>query len=126
MGEKNIVTIKGLEGGTDLPISRACITARTQKNQLKRLILHPRDHNYSGTELKWQNIVVWRNHALNALENKGPLKQALIWNAGIYLWIAEITNNVQEGIKKAKDLLSSGAAKGKLNQLIEWRKSLDL
>ena len=63
---------------------------------------------------------------METINNEGPLKESVIWNAGIYLWLAEITNNVQEGIKKAKDLLSSGAAKGKLNQLIEWRKSLDL
>ena len=34
---KNFISVKGLEGGIDLPTSRACITGRLQKNQLDTL-----------------------------------------------------------------------------------------
>jgi len=125
IGEKDYISIKGLEGGTDLPISRACITGQTHKNQLKRLILHPRDHDCSGKDLEWTTLAEWRHHALEALENKGPLKQALLWNAGVYLWLSGISHSLEQGLTKAEACLSSGAAKKTLKQLIAWKNNTE-
>jgi anthranilate phosphoribosyltransferase len=49
-GETNVLTVKGLEGSTDLPISRACVTGLCQGGDSERLILHPRDHGCYGTD----------------------------------------------------------------------------
>jgi anthranilate phosphoribosyltransferase len=51
--EAKVVTVKGLEGGTDLPIGRACITARVDHGQQQRLILHPRDHSCHEPDPEW-------------------------------------------------------------------------
>ena len=40
-GETDVLTVKGLEGSTDLPISRACVTGRPNADGDGRLILHP-------------------------------------------------------------------------------------
>ena len=86
--ETKVVTVKGLEGGTDLPIGRACITARVDHGQQQRLILHPRDHGCHEPDPEWTDPATWAQQALAALNNGGPLLNALRWNAGVYLWFA--------------------------------------
>ena len=123
IGEKELISVKGLEGSTDLPISRACITGKVKKSKLQRIILHPRDHECSGADLLWHSLEEWRGYALEALESKGPLKQALVWNAGIYLWFSGNANGIEDGLAKAEDSLISGSAKETLEQLICWEKN---
>ena len=71
-GETDLITVKGLEGGTDLPIGRACITARVQGGQSERLILHPRDHGCHSNDVEWTDLTTWQAQALEALQNRGP------------------------------------------------------
>ncbi len=121
LGEKQFISIKGLEGGTDLPISKACITGSFHQSHTKRIILHPHEHKCSGKDLQWSNLKQWKKHALEALDNHGPLKQALHWNAGVYLWFSGIVENLEEGLIKAETSIASGSAKKTMKQLITWR-----
>ena len=95
-----------------------------KKNQIKRIILHPREYKYAGKDVEWKDSNQWKKQALDALENKGPLKQALIWNAGVYLRFSGITKDLKEGIIKAQSIVESGAAKRTLQKLIIWRSQL--
>ncbi len=123
LGEKELITVKGLEGSTDLPVSRACITARVRSNQAERLILHPQKYQCFAKEVQWVNLKEWKSLAFQGLDNSGPLMQAIHWNAGTYLWLTGTTKNLQEGIQLAQHLLISGSAKATLKKLIEWRRS---
>jgi anthranilate phosphoribosyltransferase len=114
--------VKGLEGSTDLPISRACVTGRVEQGQEpERLVLHPRDHGCYGTDPAWQNLEVWSQQALASLGGQGELADSVRWNAGTYLWQAGAAANLQEGVEQAETLLHSGAA---LQQLERMRQHL--
>ncbi len=123
-GETNLVTVKGLEGSTDLPISRTCITSRVQNGKPERLILHPRNHGCFSQDVEWSNLTEWREQAMEALHNRGPLSQPLLWNAGTYLWLAGLADNLDEAIAHAEKCLQSGLAQTTLEQLIAWRESI--
>ena len=120
-GEAMAITVKGLDGSTDLPISRACITARAQGGDGERLILHPRDHGCYDHDALWQNLETWREQALAALGGQGPLATALIWNAGAYLWYGGVCQDLAAGVARATDLVQSGALLDQLRALIQWR-----
>ncbi len=126
LGENNIITIKGLEGGIDIPISRPCITGHKEENTIKRLILHPRDYKFQSKDLEWNSLEKWSKDAIEALNFRGPLKEALTWNGAVYLWFSGVTQNLDEGIKFSELLLSSGAAMDKLNQIINWKAQIDI
>lgn len=125
VGEASAITIKGLEGSTDLPISRTCIASFTKQGKRHRLILHPRDYDCYGEDLKWQSIDSWRDHAFDALNNKGALLKALNWNAGTYLWLSGASKTLQEGINQSKLSIASGIVKQTLSALINWKESID-
>lgn len=123
-GETDLITVKGLEGSTDLPISRACITARVQAGQAERMILHPRDHDCYEPDVPWTDLQEWSKQAMEALDGQGPLLKSVLWNAGTYLWMAHSLPSQAAGLEQARQLLRGGAALAKLNQLIDWRQGV--
>ena len=120
-GEVDLVTVKGLEGSTDLPISRACITARVQSGRSERLILHPRDHDCYEADAPWSDLESWAGQALAALAGQGELSRALLWNCGVYLWLFGHRPSLEEGLQRSRQLLKEGAGLQKLSDLIAWR-----
>jgi anthranilate phosphoribosyltransferase len=125
-GETDLLTVKGLEGGTDLPIGRACITARVQQGQAERLILHPRDHGCHAADVEWSDETTWTEQALAALDNRGPLLDALRWNAGAYLWFSRLSDSLESGLQTADGVLKTGQALQCLDQLRSWRSHLSI
>ena len=125
-GETDLLTVKGLEGGTDLPIGRACITARVRCGEAERLILHPRDHGCHDADVEWTDTATWQEQATAALQNHGPLRDALRWNAGAYLWFAGKAETLEKGIDQAESILSSGDVVAQLDQLRTWRNGLSI
>jgi anthranilate phosphoribosyltransferase len=108
-GETQVLTVKGLEGSTDLPISRACVTARPTSSGDGRQILHPRDHGCFGADPAWPGLGAWATQALAALGGQGELAQALVWNGGTYLWQAGVSPDQASGLVRCRELLQSGA-----------------
>ena len=121
IGEKDIVTIKGLEGGVDLSISRSTTFGHYKNNNVIRKIFHPKDFECSGKDMEWNGIDEWQRFALQALNGEGPLTKALTWNAGMYLFYAGLSSDIQDGIDKAKQVIKSGLALKQLERLINWR-----
>ena len=56
MGEQNVITIKGLEGGIDLSISRSSTIGQYKNQHGTRTVLHPKDYECSGQDIEWNNI----------------------------------------------------------------------
>jgi len=52
-------------------------------------------------------------------KDKGPHRQAVLLNAAAALMIGEKADNLKEGVKLAKEIIDSGLAQKKLNELIE-------
>ncbi|MBM5803467.1 MAG: anthranilate phosphoribosyltransferase [Cyanobacteria bacterium K_DeepCast_35m_m2_155] len=107
-GETEVLTVKGLEGSTDLPTSRAGITARRRGGgEPERILLHPRDHGLQGEEVPWLDLDNWRQQARPALRGEGPLAAALLWNLAAYLWLAERFDSLNEALTQARALLAA-------------------
>lgn len=107
--ETDLLTVKGLEGSTDLPTSRAGITARVRHGEVERLLLHPRDHGLHSEEVPWVNLDTWRQQALAALCGEGLLARGLLWNLGSYLWFADQFDSLESALNQARALLAAGS-----------------
>ncbi|MEB3176697.1 MAG: anthranilate phosphoribosyltransferase family protein [Synechococcus sp.] len=116
-GEAWVYTVKGLEGSTDLPISRACVTGLQRAGQQQRLILHPRDHGCFGQDMLWSDLAHWTTTGLQALGGQGELADSLCWNSGVYLWQMGLEPDLARGLERSRELIHSGAALQLLEQL---------
>ena len=111
-GEREVLTIKGLEGSTDLPTNRPGIAGRMRGDTTERLELQPRSHGLSAPEVAWEGLDAWRPQAMEGLRGEGPLAQALLWNLGCLLWQADQAPNLEEGLEQARALVAGQAGEG--------------
>ena len=125
LGESNVVTVKGLEGSTDISISRSLKLSQLKNTKIKTFSICPIEYKCNGKDLAWNNIHSWQDECMDALNGKGAFQKSVIWNAGIYLWLAELVNSISEGMKKAETSLKSGSAQSTLKELIKWRKTIN-
>ena len=110
LGQDEGLTVKGLEGGVDLPTSRVAVAGhwRTPSTEPERLLLQARDYDLRAPESALGTLAQWREDALAALRCEGPLAKGLIWNAGFYLWRQGSSPSLAAGLGKAEDLLRDG------------------
>jgi len=121
LGIGNALTIKGLEGGVDLPTSRVSIAAhwRSLEPEPERLILQARDHSLRADEVELTSLQAWGVMAREALAGRGPLQQALIWNSGFLLWRCQRQPTLEAGIAQAAALLHSDQVQRNVEALIQ-------
>ena len=123
-GERNVVTVKGLEGSTDIPTSRVGILAHVRDGQTERQIFHPRDHGYFGQDLVWSDEEAWSRMAEAALQGHGPLRRAVLWNSGSYLWFLNRERCLPDCLAEADELLASGQVRRKRDRLRQVLQSM--
>ena len=76
--------------------------------------------------MEWTDTATWKEQATAALQNRGPLRDALRWNAGAYLWFAGMAETLAKGIDQAETTLSSGDVVAQLNKLRTWHNGLSI
>jgi len=58
---------------------------------------------------------------MTVLENEpGPALDIVLLNAGAAIYVAGITTSLEQGVKKARIAIETGAALNKLHQLAEY------
>ena len=116
-GETDVLLVKGLEGSTDLPTTRAGICSRLRHGQTERVLLHPRDHGVEAAEAPFTGLEAWRTQALAALDGHGVLAPALHWNLAVYLWFAGAHEQLSDALAQARALLQAQAGLRQLERL---------
>ena len=117
---QDFTLVKGLEGSCDLSRSRTGIIAMGKpKNdgEIERLLLNPQDYSLNGSDLSLES----KNQAISLTQeviegNNSELFPAAILNGGFYLWRFKVTKTLEAGFQLAEEMLTTGAAKNKLNQ----------
>ncbi len=125
LGESHVVTLRGLEGSTDISISRSLKLSQLKNTTIETFSISPIEYKCNGKDLAWNTIDSWQVECMQTLNGKGAFQKAVIWNAGIYLWLAGLVNSISEGMEKAKNSLKSGSAYSTLQELIKWRKTIN-
>jgi anthranilate phosphoribosyltransferase len=121
-GQGELLLIKGMEGGAELPTNRVAIASQRRAGEAgdsERLILRARDHGLGAPEVPLESVAQWQGQARDALAASGPLAAGLIWNAGFLLWRAGISESLQAGLTLAERLLEDGAVEQRRRQLAD-------
>ncbi len=129
-GVSNFTLVKGLEGSCDLPCDRTAIIAISRSgadSDFERLLLHPRDYGFAGSEVPLDSTTELLTQLQDVLNGKSSqLMQAAIWNGGFYLWRCGICPDLPIGFAKAEALFTNGDAARKLEELKQAIASLQL
>ena len=115
-------TVKGLEGSCDISRDRTGIICLNQLKegqlQTERLLLHPRDYGFDGTDPEFIQLPELIEQYQEALAGKSnEISRSAVWNSGFYLWRADRASSIEAGFELAKDLLNEGNVDRKLEEI---------
>lgn len=127
-GEKEFITVKGLEGSCDLPRDRPAIIGIHRlvdgEMTLDRHCLHAREYGLGGKDPAWQDIpTAIALMQATLMGQSTDLLPSLLWNCGFYLWQRGHLPNLRAGIELATSVIQSRKAAEKLSQLQAYVKN---
>ncbi len=121
-GVEKFITVKGVEGSCDLPQERTAIIGLHQSSTgaptLNRLRLHSQEYDLAGKNPAWLDLdtAIADMQAVIA-GAKTPLRQAVLWNSGFYLWQYAEAESLTAGLAWSQELLDQGRVQQQLAKL---------
>ncbi len=123
LGSRHVLVVHGADGMDEISISGPTYIAELKDGAVLEYSVQPQDFDLQLAPLdniRVANADEARTMLLSVLDNQpGPARDIVQLNAGAAIYVAGLTATLQEGVKKAKEVIASGAAKNKLEALIK-------
>ena len=122
LGAEHAMVVYGRDGLDEVSLGAATLVGELKHGKVREYEIHPEDFGFamSGTRaLRVETPEQSRTMLLGVLDNKeGPARDIVVLNTAVALYAANVVDSIEAGILRARDALSCGAAKAKLDQLV--------
>jgi anthranilate phosphoribosyltransferase len=122
LGTEHAMVVYGKDGMDEVSLGATTLVGELKDGKVTEYEIHPEDFGLamaSNRAFKVETPDESRAMLLSVLNNvEGPAKEIVVFNAGVALYAANVTNSIQAGIEKARTAIESGAAKAKLAALV--------
>ena len=122
LGTERALVVHGLEGLDEISPSGPTRAAWVEAGRVREVVLRPED---GGLNPLPRGALQGGSPEDNArllttvLEGRaGPLRDAVLLNAGAALWVADAVQTLAEGVLRAAESVDSGAARSRLERLV--------
>ncbi|MDB5957207.1 anthranilate phosphoribosyltransferase [Ramlibacter sp.] len=123
LGAEHALVVYGRDGMDEVSLGAATLVGELKNGQITEYEVHPEDFGMpmaSNRAFKvatpQESLAVMRQ----VLDNQpGAARDIVVLNAGAALYAANVATDIREGIAKARQALESGAARAKLDQLVQ-------
>ncbi|GGP24208.1 anthranilate phosphoribosyltransferase [Silvimonas amylolytica] len=126
LGSKHVLVVHGKDGLDEITLCDKTRVAELKDGNITEYDLDPRDYGFDFCELKALHAgdaAESRAKVEGVLDNQsGPCRDIVVLNAGAAIYAANVVNSLEEGFKLASDIIASGAARAKLDELIRFSK----
>jgi len=123
LGSRHVLVVNGSDGLDEITISGASNIAELKDGEVSEYTVKPQDFGLKTAPLdsiRVANAEEAKAMLLGVLDNlPGAAHDIVLLNAGAAIYVAGLSPTLAEGVKKAAEVISSGAAKHKLAQLIQ-------
>ncbi len=128
LGAEHAVVVYGRDGMDEVSLGAATLVGELKDGVVREYEIHPEDFGLamvSHRALRVQTPEDSKAMLLGVLDNQeGPAKQIVALNAGVALYAANVVPSMEEGLRRARNAIESGAAKAKLQALVALGQSL--
>jgi anthranilate phosphoribosyltransferase len=128
LGADHALVVYGRDGMDECSLGAATMVGELKNGEITEYDIHPEDFGLpmaSNRSLKVETPEQSKAVVHSVLDNElGPARDIVIFNAGVALYASNVCGSIAEGLDKARGVLESGAAKAKLQQLVELSKKL--
>ena len=129
LGSNHVLVVHSEDGMDEISISTKTFITELKNGEIKNYEISPdnfgiKKHNIA--ELSVKNINESLTMMKSVLDNNDNAAKAIVSiNAGAAIYAAGISDSIKDGIDKALDVIESGAAKKKLEMLIQHSQSFN-
>ncbi len=128
LGAEHALVVYGRDGMDEISLGAATLVGELKNGQVTEYEIHPEDFGLgmaSNRAFKVDTPEESRALLLAVLGGaSGPASDIVALNAGAALYAAGVANSIADGLARARQALSSGAARAKLDQLVAHSQAL--
>jgi anthranilate phosphoribosyltransferase len=128
LGADHALVVYGRDGMDEISLGAATMVGELKNGEITEYDVHPEDFGFamaSNRSFKVETPDQSRTILMSVLENEpGPARDIVVFNAGAALYAANVVPSIEAGIAKARTAIESGAAKAKLEQLVNFTKGV--
>jgi anthranilate phosphoribosyltransferase len=128
LGSRHVMVVHGMEGLDEVSNSGDTLIGELKNDEVREFVINPAQFGISTSslsEIQVGDSGESKDMMLAALSNKpGPARDILVLNAGAAIYVAGLADSHQAGVRKALEVLASGAAKATLDQFVAFTQKL--
>jgi anthranilate phosphoribosyltransferase len=122
LGSRHVLVVHGADGMDEISISEGTYVAELKDGQVHEFVVRPSDFDLPSAPismLRVMNVDEACEKLLGVLNNEvGAPRDIVQLNAGAAIYVAGLAASLKEGVAKADQVIASGAAKERLDQLV--------
>ena len=124
LGSRHVMVVHGMDGLDEITITNLTQVTELKNDEILKYKINPEDYNLSLAKPEDLKGGEARENArlCEAIlkGEKGPRRSICLLNAGAAIYVADLAENLAEGIERAKESIDSGAAMAKLEKLRKY------
>ena len=128
LGAEHALVVYGRDGMDEVSLGAATLVGELKNGHVSEYEIHPEDFGLtmvSNRALRVETPEASRDMLLGVLRNEaGPARDIVIFNAGVALYAANVAPDIAQGLVLARQVIESGQAMQRLEQLIRTTQSL--
>jgi anthranilate phosphoribosyltransferase len=128
LGADHALVVYGRDGMDEVSLGAATMVGELRNGEIAEYDIHPEDFGLamaSNRSFKVETPEQSKAMVSAVLANEpGPARDIVVFNSGVALYAANVVESIPAGIARAREALESGAAKKKLQQLVDLSKKL--
>jgi anthranilate phosphoribosyltransferase len=129
LGSEHVMVVHGMNGMDEVSLSGETLVGELHNGEVKEHVVHPSDFGlpvYDSRVLK----VASKEESVQCMQRAfadedGPVRDVVLLNAGAALYCANVAASITEGVKRAREAVSSGKALAKLSQFVAVTQKLN-
>ena len=128
LGCEKAMVVHGNDGLDEITTTTTTIVSEVKDDKVIDYVIEPQDFNIplsAGEEIVGGDAKQNAQIILNILKGeKGPKRDIVVLNSGAALYVGKAVTDMHEGVELAKELIDSGKAYTKFNELLEFQRSI--
>jgi anthranilate phosphoribosyltransferase len=122
LGSRHVMVVHGKEGLDEISVSGETLIAELKNGEVREYVFHPRDCGMEVATLDSLRVSSGeesREMLLASLGNLGvPARDIVALNAGAAIYVAGLADSHLSGVRRALEVIASGAARRKLDEFV--------
>jgi anthranilate phosphoribosyltransferase len=124
LGSRHVMVVYGLEGLDEISVSGETLVGELKDGEVREYRINPAQFGLQASDLSAIRVTDGaqsREMVLAALDNRaGAARDIVALNAGAAIYVSGLVESHEQGVRKALAVISSGAARRKVQELADF------